>query len=218
MIHPQLRRSLVLAWLVACCGAGCSDGDESSGGGSSVGATSGTSRSATCQEFQAAECDFISGRCNELDRAACDDTYRSLFCKDDAAVRACITAIKTAPCGTTPSACVGIGDATPAIKLCQQVSTSVCASAARCALESKESCAASLSTSLPCAQAIGALPAVDTCISELDAAPCPADKKFTLPAVCNGVIKVRTSSTSETPGWQTQASAVSGAAAAFDVR
>lgn len=171
----------------------CSDG----GGGTSRNQSASSTRSPACKEMQAAICDRLADQCQLTTRSDCDDVFQSIFCKSDVLANSCASAYKKAPCGETPTACRGVADLAPAIKICNQFVDQVCTKVANCGALTKEDCIKESVDSLNCNQVVGISPTYDTCEEELPKAVCNKDKSIDLPVSCEGIIKKKAQSISE---------------------
>jgi hypothetical protein len=148
-------------------------------------------RSTTCEQWQDASCDFMADQCSSISRAECDDSFQALFCKSDDEVQACISVLGNASCPDTPDACTGVADVAPAKWYCNTFVDLLCTRGEACDLGAKETCVKEAATSaLDCNAAVGAGPAIETCLSKLSSVACESLSGGQLPAECQGVIKV----------------------------
>jgi hypothetical protein len=181
-----MLKGWVVAWLVcAFMGLVACSGSTSGGGGG--GASGGSS---TCATWQDAMCDFGVDRCQLLaDRASCDDDYRSIRCKSDAAAQACLDKLAAATCGTALPECsfAAVADPAPAIAACNNFVSEICARARQCdPTLTAEACDTQTRQGIDCSLAIGVTADFNSCISAVRTMDCNASA---LPSVCQGVVK-----------------------------
>lgn len=92
-----------------------------------------------------------------MSRADCDDQFSAIFCTgDDGKLSACMQALPTATCGTTPMACGGTLDAAPAIAACNAYLERVCAHDVKCMAATKDECLTAAKQQIDCSRAVGA--------------------------------------------------------------
>lgn len=167
--------------LVAACFSGCS-------GTASSDAKTTPVRSPTCLQWQDAMCDYLADRCGQTTRADCDNLLKSMFCKDDATMKACTNAVAAAACGPTPEPCKNVADTAPAIAWCKNFVDAYCTRFDECKMGTKDSCLATSGTAIDCSLAVGIGASADTCMATLPSTPC--EQMNQTPAACQGVIKL----------------------------
>jgi hypothetical protein len=192
-MHRRLVAVLGVLGLVTL-GSACAHGDADDPA-SPTGSTQ--QRSEACLKFQKSFCNWDVTMCATDSMTTCEDTASSLFCTSDDKANACTAAIPTATCASLPTACTGVIDPGPAIAACNTLLDDYCAASERCGQGKKADCIATSASSMNCAQAIGASPAIDQCYSDLGSISCDTLAQ-SLPTSCTGVIKV--SSTATPPG------------------
>ena len=117
-------------------------------------------------------CDYLADRCQQMTRAECDDTFQSMFCKDDATMKACTAALASAACDPLPAACKSVADPQPAIDWCESFVDVYCTRFEACKMGTKASCISASASALDCSLAVGIGPTADDCMAALPKTPC----------------------------------------------
>jgi hypothetical protein len=170
------------AWLLVLAAA-CGDDDDGDDSGPGRG-------SAACQDWQDAICDFASGECRALDRATCDDNFKSVTCNSDARATECSNAFNSGSCMAPPPNCdlSDLADPAPARQACEQLLSRLCTHVVDCGMATEAACLQEARTAVDCSRAIGHSLGFEACIAEIDTLACTV---VALPDACDDVIKIQ---------------------------
>jgi hypothetical protein len=176
--------------IAAACGD--DDGTDGTGGTDGPGNDSGPGRgSAACQDWQDAVCDFAVGECRRLDRATCDDNYKSVTCNSDARASECSNALNSATCTSPPASCdlTDLADPAPAQQACDQLLTRLCGHVVECGMIADvAACRQQVNAGIDCTRAVAHSVRFEDCLDAVETLSCMI---VALPDICDDVIKLR---------------------------
>ncbi len=169
-------------------GCGSDGGASSSEENSSASDGRGTP---ACQDWQDAACDFIADECNFYSRAECDAQFQGVVCKSDQQASDCSNTLNKAQCGTSIEGCqlVDVADSAPAIKMCDDLTETVCSWQARCGdSRSLAECKEAYAAKIDCNMAVSVNLQYETCIRQVKAQDCA---RTTLPPSCDNAVTLK---------------------------
>ena len=179
MARPLVQPpSAVLVLLALALGCGDDSGDDGVRGRGSE----------ACRDWQDAVCDFAADECRVIERAVCDDSYRSITCLSDERATECANVLNEAACGRAPGECdvSSIADPEPAQRACETLLARLCAHVVGCGRTTEQECMQQAAMNIDCGLAIGHTPNFEDCLTAVDGLSCDT---AALPQVCHDVIK-----------------------------